>query len=48
MEAVLSGKGACTIDSRLLINGAEERPVQIGLAPIVEGYGVSGAVMVLS
>lgn len=48
MEAVLSGKGAQSIDSRLLVNGAEERPVQIGLAPIVEGYGANGAVMVLS
>ncbi|MBA2933208.1 type II toxin-antitoxin system Phd/YefM family antitoxin [Sphingomonas sp. CGMCC 1.13654] len=48
MEDVLSGKGARSVDSRLLVNGAEERPVHIAIAPIVEGYGTSGAVIVLS
>lgn len=48
IEAVLTGKGARSIDSLLLVNGAEERPVHVALAPIVEGYGASGAVMVMA
>lgn len=48
LEAVLSGKGGRSIDSVLLVNGAQERPVHISLAPIVEGYGTSGAVMVMA
>jgi PAS domain-containing protein len=48
MEAVLSGKGARSVDSLLLVNGAEERPIHVSLAPIVEGYGTSGAVMVMA
>jgi PAS domain-containing protein len=48
VEAVLTGAEPTSLDSRLLVNGAEERPVRIALAPIVEGYGTGGAMMVLS
>ena len=48
VEEVLSGKGARSIDSLLLVDGAEERPVHIALAPIVEGYGTSGAMMIVT
>jgi PAS domain-containing protein len=48
VESVLSGKGAQSVGSLLLVDGAEERAVQISLAPIIEGYGTNGAVMVLA
>lgn len=48
MEAVLAGKGARSADSVLLVNGAGERPVHISLAPVIESYGISGAVLVMA
>lgn len=48
MEAVLAGKGARSVESLLVVNGGPDRPVHITLAPIVEGLGTTGAVMVMT
>lgn len=48
METVLAGKGARSADSILVVNGGPDRPVHIALAPIVEGTGTTGAVMVMT
>ncbi len=48
IEAVLTGGAAASINSRLLVNGAEERPIRVALAPVIEGYGTAGALMLVS
>lgn len=48
VERVLTGCGVQAIDSRLLVNGGDERPVRIALAPIASGLAIGGAAMVVT
>jgi PAS domain-containing protein len=48
IESVLSGGEPNSFDSLLLVNGSGERSTRVALAPIVEGYGTSGAIMIMT
>jgi PAS domain S-box-containing protein len=48
VERVLSRGSAAALDARLLVNGGEERPIRVALAPLNEGYAIGGAVMAVA
>lgn len=48
VERVLSRGGSATLEARLLVNGGDERPARIALAPLSEGYAIGGAVMAVA
>jgi prevent-host-death family protein len=48
IERVLSGGGSEAIDTRLLVNGGDERPVRVALAPMPSGLAVGGAAMAVT
>lgn len=47
VEAVLTGSRAVALNAVLLVNGGTELPVRAALAPLAEGLGIGGAMLML-
>ncbi|WP_419825700.1 type II toxin-antitoxin system prevent-host-death family antitoxin [Sphingomonas sp.] len=48
IERVLSGGGPEALDTRLLVNGGDERAVRVGIAPVPDGLAVGGAAIAVT